>query len=79
MSLEQRVKAVFAEILDVGLDFDFASLKYNDHPSWTSLAHMSIVAGLETEFDIILEMDDILAMSDFAKAVEIVSRHHAPD
>ncbi len=36
---------------------------------------MSLVAAIETEFDIILETDDILAMSDFAKALEIVDRN----
>jgi acyl carrier protein len=35
---------------------------------------MSLIAAIETEFDCILETDDILAMSSFHRALEIVSR-----
>ena len=36
---------------------------------------MTLIAALETEFDTMLETDDILAMSDFNKAVEIMTRY----
>jgi acyl carrier protein len=64
-------------VLALPRDFDVFTLRYNEHPDWTSVAHMSIVAGLETEFDIIMEPDDILAMSDYAKAIEILTGYDA--
>lgn len=75
MSLEPRIRAVFTEVLDLDSDTDFASLKYNVHPTWNSLAHLALISGLENEFDIAFEMDEILGMSDFAKAVDYVGRH----
>ena len=36
---------------------------------------MSLIAALETEFDTMLETDDILAMNNFSKAVEIMTRY----
>jgi acyl carrier protein len=75
--IETRIQKIFATVLELSRDFDFATLRYNEHPDWTSVAHMSIVAGLEMEFDIIMETDDILAMSDYAKAVEIIARYSA--
>jgi acyl carrier protein len=35
---------------------------------------MTLIAALEVEFDCMLEMDDILAMSSFEKACEIMGK-----
>jgi acyl carrier protein len=75
MSTENRLWVVFQDTLELPESADRAILVYNETPKWNSLGHMSLVAAIETEFDIILETDDILAMSDFAKALEIVDRN----
>jgi acyl carrier protein len=36
---------------------------------------MTLIAALETEVDCMLEMDDILDMSSFSKAVEIMKKY----
>jgi acyl carrier protein len=36
---------------------------------------MILVAALESEFDTMLETDDILAMSNFEKTVSIMSKY----
>lgn len=36
---------------------------------------MTLVASLETEFDAMIDTDEILAMSSFDKAVEIMSKY----
>jgi acyl carrier protein len=38
------------------------------------VAHMALVVELESEFDVMLDTDDILAMSSVAKAREILGR-----
>jgi predicted adenine nucleotide alpha hydrolase (AANH) superfamily ATPase len=40
---ETRIQKIFATVLELSRDFDFATLRYNEHPDWTSVAHMSIV------------------------------------
>jgi acyl carrier protein len=75
MNTEDRLWVVFQDILELSPTTDRRPLAYNQTPKWNSLGHMSLVAAIETEFDIILETDDILAMSDFAKALEIVDRN----
>lgn len=73
--MEDRVFAQFADVLSLDPSADRAYLVYNEYPGWDSVAHMTLVAALETEFDCMLEMDDILDMSSFAKAVEIMQKY----
>jgi acyl carrier protein len=74
MTVEQRTLKVFKEVLEISGDVDTNDLKYNHTANWTSLAHITLVSGLEAEFDIMIDPDDILAMSSYAKAVEIVRK-----
>ena len=50
-------------------------LEYASIPQWDSVAHMSLIVGLEDEFDIMIEIDDVIDMSSFKKAKEIVSKY----
>jgi hypothetical protein len=36
---------------------------------------MSLMAALETEFDIMMETDDIIDFSSYAKGMEILSKY----
>ena len=75
MSVEARVSDAFKEALDLSDDADFHALKYREHPEWTSLGHMSLIAALEDRFDTMLDADDILAMSSYDKAIEIMKKY----
>ena len=73
--MEERVFAQFKDVIDLPDDVDREQLLYGDFPGWDSVAHMTLIAALETEFDCMLEMDDILDMSSFAKSVEIMGKY----
>jgi acyl carrier protein len=75
--LEQKVTEAFIDGLDLEPGTDVTGLAYREHPKWTSLGHMTLVAALEEKFDTILDADDILAMSSFGKAVEIMKKYDA--
>jgi acyl carrier protein len=75
MQMEERLKKVFKEALEIEEDIINDDLKYNEIPQWDSVAHMNLVAEIENEFDIMLETDDIIDMSSFKKAKEIVSKY----
>lgn len=77
MSVEDRVKEAFAEALSLDEGADFESLRYREHPEWTSIGHMTLIAALEDRFDTMLDADDILAMSSYPKAVEIMRKYDA--
>lgn len=74
MTIEQRLAAVFRESFELAADAPVEGLAYRGLPAWDSVGHMRLVAAIETEFDIMLETDEVLDLSSFAKAVEIVGR-----
>lgn len=47
-------------------------LEYNTIPQWDSIAHMTLVAELEEEFDVMFDTDQIIDMSSVKKAKEIL-------
>ena len=71
-SVEQRVSKVFRETINLDASQGADRLVYNEVEGWDSVGHMMLIAGLEQEFDCMLDMDDILEMSSFAEAVEIM-------
>jgi acyl carrier protein len=75
MSVRGKVLKAFQEAFEFDDGIDTAKLVYKEYPEWTSVGHMMLVAGLESEFDTMLETDDILAMSSFDRAVEIMGKY----
>jgi acyl carrier protein len=75
MTHEEKLIAAFCEGLHIERDVVRDSLAFNAIPQWDSIGHMALVAVLEREFDVMLETDDILDMSSFAKAKSILARH----
>jgi acyl carrier protein len=73
--IEDRILKAFEEGLEVPADVETSTLEFNVTPEWTSIGHMMLIAALEAEFDVMLETDDILAMSTFSKAVEIMGKY----
>jgi acyl carrier protein len=74
MSVEERVLKVFKDVLELNGELDTKDLKYNEIANWGSFAHITLVSALEGEFDILVDPDDILAMSSYDKAVEIIQK-----
>lgn len=71
----RQLQGAFAQGLGLDPAMDFAGVAYGSTPGWDSVAHMSLVAEIETTFDIMLDTDDVIAMSSFEKAVEIVGKY----
>ena len=77
MELRARLSAVFRETFELPDETDVAALRYRDIPAWSSVGHMQLVAALESTFDLMLETDDIIAMSSFGEAERILERYLA--
>jgi acyl carrier protein len=75
MTVRDRVYNAFKESFDLDDETNTSTLIYQAFPAWTSIGHMVLVAALESEFDTMLETDDILEMSNFDKAVSIMSKY----
>lgn len=75
MSNQQKLLDTFAQSLAIPSTSITDTLTYNTIPEWDSTAHMILVAELEDAFDVMLDTDDIIDMSSFAKAKEILTKY----
>ena len=71
----EKLKSAFVKVLGVSPGGDFESIAYGQTPGWDSVAHMALINAIETAFDIMLATDDVIGMSSFQKAKEIVARN----
>jgi acyl carrier protein len=73
--IDSKIFSIFKQNLQLPDDYKAENLQFSETPGWDSLAHMNIIAALEEAFDIMLDVDEIADMSDFAKAKEILDNH----
>lgn len=71
--VEERVRGLLAQVLDVapeaiGPGFTAASV-----PSWTSLNHLMLVSQVENEFGVFFSNQEIRDIDSFDRLVEVVS------
>ncbi len=75
MTALDRLKNAFVQALGIASNSNFDALAYGVTQGWDSVAHMNLVAEIESTFDIMFATEDVIDMSSFAKAKEIVSKH----
>ena len=75
MSNKKKLVEAFCSSLGISSDLVNDELLYNSIPEWDSIAHMTLIAELESVFDVMLDTDQIIDMSSVAKATEILSTH----
>ena len=72
MALNDRLRTVFVESLGLDEDVDVENLKYRDIDQWDSVGHMALVAAIEDEFDVELDTEQVIDMSSFKVAVDML-------
>lgn len=70
-----KLEDIFKEALELDNNIEIEKLVYNTIPQWDSIGHMALMAELEDAYDIMLDTDDVLDMSSFAKAKEILAKY----
>ncbi len=69
-----RLTKCFVETLGVPAAEVTDSRAYNSIKQWDSVGHMALVAALENEFNIMLDTDEIIALSSVAAARRILGQ-----
>jgi acyl carrier protein len=69
---KERLKKVFAYALDLEPGTDIEKLRYREIDKWDSLGHMALVAAIEDEFDVQLDTDQVIEMSAFTVAYDML-------
>jgi acyl carrier protein len=53
-----------------------SNLVYQAVPTWDSIGHMSLISALEERFDIMIETDDMIDFSSYAKGKDILKKYN---
>lgn len=70
-------KYVDAFVKTLGVESDkVQDLKYLEIDEWDSVGHMSLVAEIESAFDIMMDTDDILDFESFSKGKDILEKKY---
>lgn len=73
--MEQKLKKVFSQVLNIPVDQVNDRLTNSSVSDWDSVTHMSLVSAIDEAFEISLPFDDIIGLTGFKKAVEILIKH----
>jgi acyl carrier protein len=73
--MPEKLKNAFVRALGIDKELVVDTLAYQSIPQWDSITHMILISEIESEFDISIETDDVIDMSSFAKAREIVRKY----
>ena len=76
MNNEQQLILAFSESLSLETTLVNDSLVYQGIPEWDSISHMFLISKIEEIFDVSLDTEDVIDMSSFAKAKEILSKYN---
>ena len=75
MSNREKLVQAFASALVIPDTMVSDNLTYESIPQWDSVAHMALVIELESLFNVMLDTDEILAMSSVAISRDILAKH----
>ena len=76
MSNREKYEKAFMECFSIGKEQLGDKLLYQSVPTWDSVGHMTLIAALESAFDIQMEMDDIIDFSGYNKGIETMSKYN---
>ena len=72
MPLPERLRAVFVSTLELPDEIAVEQLKYRDVEQWDSLGHITLVAAIEDEFGVQLDTAQVIDMSSFKVALDML-------
>lgn len=75
MTNEEKYTQAFMQAFEIDAE-TAKTLEFQAIPAWDSVGHMGLVAALEEAFDIMLEPDDIVDMSSYAKGKELLGKYN---
>lgn len=73
---EQRLREVFSSTLSIPLERVTDDLRYESIAEWDSISHMALIAAIDQAFEIMMETEDVLDLSSFAKAKALLAKYN---
>ena len=73
--IDLRLQKAFQKGLHLPENTDCSAMEFAKSAGWDSIAHLQLIAAIEEEFDVMVETADMLAMSSYSKAKEMVHKY----
>lgn len=70
MNVEEKIRKIMAEVLEISEDEIDEDSAIGDFPKWDSLNHLKIIATIEKEFGIQFTPDVLMDIEDFSDIVK---------
>ena len=75
MTNKEKYDKIFMDCFSVDKSSLNNEFTYQCVPEWDSVGHMGMIAEIEEDFDIMMEMDDIIDFSSYKKGLELVAKY----
>ena len=75
MSNIEKYNQAFIEIFEIEPSDLTDALEYQSIKAWDSVGHMALMATLEDEFDVMLEMDDIVDFGSYKIGIKTLEKY----
>jgi len=70
---EARLQDIFRAVFELPASRDVTAVRQISEKSWDSLAHATLVAAIESEFGITIDIADALEMTSFEATKQLVA------
>jgi len=74
MKKKEKYTKIFQDAFNISKEKS-TKLKYQSIKGWDSVGHMQLMSALEDEFDIEMDVDDIIDFSSYSKGIEILKKY----
>lgn len=68
----EKLNEIFMMIFELSSESEIIALEQENHEKWDSMAHMTLVAALESEFGINLDAGDMMQMTSYLATRELL-------
>lgn len=73
-SMLESLQDIFRFVLQLPDETDLYSVRQDNTPKWDSMAQVSLVAGIEGEFDVQLELAEAVQITSFESCVKLLEQ-----
>jgi acyl carrier protein len=75
MTTDEKLVQIVATTFNIPESSVTDELKYQEISQWDSISHMLLISQLEADFNIVIDTEDVIALSSIGKAKEILKKY----
>lgn len=73
MNYEEKLQQIFREVLDLGYEADCLTISRLTCDAWDSLAHATLIAAFESEFQVSFDIEQMLSITSYSAALNLLN------